>query len=731
MIVTGLALKNFCQHRELDVKLGGTLVGLIGRNGTGKSNFLKAIQFGFTGEVPGKNKDDLISWGAAAGSMRMLFTHDGKNGEIYRELHTNKAHLIYAGEQITGITKVNAEMAARFGVDNDIWKQAVFVRQEELHTILFTQPAQRRQSWQKLCGLGCANLVYDRMGKLLTGLKPMTDFTPLIESTQKLMAENTAKLEEANQAILQLQQSPASSVDGIDKQIKMLQAVVSAEQLCAVRNENWLGAVAEEQRQTLACNELCARLPNDPEAFARKLTADADNCQKQISQVEQYQRLTSELLNRQAQLMNLKDTIDRLKANPPLPLKEEEVKPFLTACLQTIGQLNGELEAVSKLLTAISSIGANTATVCPLCQQPIANATTLIGSLSARQADGMSKLRAINADYSKVSLEYDARRKAADNYGRQLEQMARSLEVASNDITRVSAELSAIGSPQADRQALVIAHSELRGQYTNLLQLTTQASTAKSVLQRLKELTLQRMEELSAAKNSRNAIVCDVLTVAAANDRLTQLSADLTVARKQQQELAAAESSVKAYQELLSRAQTAMAEIEQRRKAQAEYEKVVKTLTTAREWFHHTNGPHVVIKSALDDLTAGTQDFLRRFEAEFSISPDYEAACFRYFYNDGRPVSEGFAPVTELSGGQKVMLAVSFRLATYCMFAARLGLLTLDEPTIWLDAENVDSFCRMLGKVREIAAKMNLQILISTHEPGVANQVDSCVSFGG
>ena len=102
---------------------------------------------------------------------------------------------------------------------------------------------------------------------------------------------------------------------------------------------------------------------------------------------------------------------------------------------------------------------------------------------------------------------------------------------------------------------------------------------------------------------------------------------------------------------------------------------------------------------------------------------------FRYCYHDGRPMPEGFPTVDQLSGGEAVVLAVSFRLATYCLFAGRVGLLTLDEPTVYLDDKHIGQFCTLLSRVKEIATGMNLQIFVSTHEQAVIPFMDSVTNL--
>ena len=76
-----------------------------------------------------------------------------------------------------------------------------------------------------------------------------------------------------------------------------------------------------------------------------------------------------------------------------------------------------------------------------------------------------------------------------------------------------------------------------------------------------------------------------------------------------------------------------------------------------------------------------------------------------------------------------MQLAVSFRFGSYCMFANKLGLLSLDEPTVYLDDANVGRFCNLLERVKEVAQQMNLQVIIATHERAVMPFMDTVIDL--
>lgn len=101
----------------------------------------------------------------------------------------------------------------------------------------------------------------------------------------------------------------------------------------------------------------------------------------------------------------------------------------------------------------------------------------------------------------------------------------------------------------------------------------------------------------------------------------------------------------------------------------------------------------------------------------------------RVLFTDGRATPETPPTTDVLSGGEQVQLAVAFRLAIYTMFAGKLGLLSLDEPTAYLDDGNVDRFGVLLSQVRQIAKSMRVQVFMATHERSVLPHMDAVVDL--
>ena len=152
-------------------------------------------------------------------------------------------------------------------------------------------------------------------------------------------------------------------------------------------------------------------------------------------------------------------------------------------------------------------------------------------------------------------------------------------------------------------------------------------------------------------------------------------------------------------------------------------------LEKVRDWFSYQNGPRVLVRQVIDALTDDVNRFLGNFTAPFVVTPNDEDLGFIVEFTDGRDRPEKPQTTEVLSGGELVQLAVAFRFAVYTMFAGKLGLLSLDEPMAFLDADNIGRFGVFLMKVREITKNMNIQVFIATHQQVVIPHMDSVIDL--
>lgn len=72
---------------------------------------------------------------------------------------------------------------------------------------------------------------------------------------------------------------------------------------------------------------------------------------------------------------------------------------------------------------------------------------------------------------------------------------------------------------------------------------------------------------------------------------------------------------------------------------------------------------------------------------------------------------------SELSGGQRKLVALTYRLALMRLFTRGLNLAVLDEPTAYVDEDNVEAMRDALGSLDEFARGRGMTVFVATHEP--------------
>jgi exonuclease SbcC len=146
-------------------------------------------------------------------------------------------------------------------------------------------------------------------------------------------------------------------------------------------------------------------------------------------------------------------------------------------------------------------------------------------------------------------------------------------------------------------------------------------------------------------------------------------------------------------------------------------------LLKVRDLFHHSNLPRFVAHQNLNRLQAAINRFLEMFQTDFRVRADEGLSFIAEFLDHRRQAAE------RLSGGQKVILALAFRLAVNVMFAENIGLLALDEPTAFVDEHHIRGFEPVLQQLRAFSTSRGLQCVMITHERGLAPLFDAVISL--
>ena len=147
-----LEVDHVFQHKHLLLTFAPGTTGIIGRNGSGKSNFLETLYFSMTGKTGSDcTKEDMINWNSKTGHTRYKFEHVGQIFELKRNVHNSSATL--SGGSLPKPLKnaeANAFMEDVLGMSFDGLYKTCWTPQGELSSVLTMSHANRVAFFQRL-----------------------------------------------------------------------------------------------------------------------------------------------------------------------------------------------------------------------------------------------------------------------------------------------------------------------------------------------------------------------------------------------------------------------------------------------------------------------------------------------------------------------------------------------------------------------------------------------------
>lgn len=727
MLIRKITLVNYCQHEHRTIDVVGNLVAVVGHNGVGKSNFLGALQFALTGEQPDKNKSDLLHWGAKEGHVAVEFEQDGKPGRIERSVSSNKVTLEYDGVTTSGITNVAKEMTTHLHMDKDLVKQSVFVRQTEVDAIISakTEKRDREVAFQRLLGIDAAKVHKNLTDWLYSATKPISYDIQITEASQRL-GELESREVSADGEVKSAEHELAEFGEVDESQSANLAKAVAA-----------VARVLQAQDDVRTCSEVLAMRKADLDA-AKAAVADcgqnpghdiAELAGQELVLVDELRKIKAYDAARDA-LKQAQEALDLAYRQPHPP--DEDIATYTIAVESAQSQLAAIRADKALRAKAVAALDGATST-CPVCGKPLDEG--MVESMKQELSDLTSKEEQVLALLQTNSDTLAQRRNAITSW-RQSVAVAQSrfdaardaiVKCESSDLTRervdeVLAKVRLDWQAQRDYDMRIAHHrkaiedAELR---YGVAQKALDTANDRVVAADAEARKLCGDEAAADWANSKVAMDSIVAETDKRRARHTELRLAVERSKATRDEVAKSLETLK----------KTVASLKDAQKEQDELAKRLHVVERVKDWFHYTNGPRVLVTQVLGALTDDVNRFLGNFTAPFIVVPDPEQVGFRVQFTDGRDCPEDPPGTGVLSGGERVQLAVAFRLAIYGMFAGKLGLLSLDEPTAYLDDSNVDRFGVLLTKVKDIARNMNTQVFMATHERSVIPYMDSVIDL--
>jgi len=360
-------IENIRSHVKSTVPFARGFNCLVGGLGCGKSSILYAIDFALFGEPLGRSYDYLLREGADNGKVTVQFVQNAKSYKISRGLKKRGKGIsqdfdelkLFEGENLIASIKseaVEEQLKAITGLDKELFREIVWVRQEHLKELLDATPRERQRRLDELFGLSdyetaWSNLVgYQREYE---GERKAYEKDPDIVGMEKLNIEYNQTVEEFSLIEIELQET-AKKLNQAKKALE--DANLKLKKLEEVK------ALVEELKRKEA--QTLANLTNveDASAFLAEKIEEKKNFTDHLKQ---------RLNTTEAQIESYKAKLREIGASPDQPI--EALKQYLTTFDDQITSLKGEQEATLRGTREdqkrISSLSAENR--CPLCLQPL------------------------------------------------------------------------------------------------------------------------------------------------------------------------------------------------------------------------------------------------------------------------------------------------------------------------------------------------------------------------
>lgn len=714
MRIDRVILSNVGPHERLEVNFGAGIIGVVGANGSGKSTLINAIYAALTGDFSrlGDTKADAIYNNANGKSYVEVYgTHGGKSFAVHRGLKPNKTTMSFGDVEINMTRAANEELLLRLGVPKLIIDHYVFVDQWKMFGFLDQRESERAKVMQYLCRTEKAEQIYKAATAFVARHAASQIIDNSVELTQ-LADEQKAQLNAAGEKLDRLRsECPSSSICEVWEQLvndyRELSRAVSEEE--TARRER------QEARKRQAQSATKVRAA---QATHAELQAVADEWQKKSDKAKAIRSKLVPIaeLQEDQNIAEARHVIIQTRAataatnlarHTDIPSSDElrERREAAAYKLAVLAEKRKDLKA--DISHVSEDMGSRR---CSRCRQPV----------SAEIAESWSQEL---AGIDREMLTLDSERKWLNEIDRDLvesEAANTQLENSTSSLDKVRRQLSQLGA----------------GSFTVTIEqcdkaISTAKRHAKTVADALSELNASLVSsarcegQVKAARERSTAAKAQVellqKALSGAKEEAT-VKARLSQAKTLQQQVKIEESNVQNLKQQVGATLAAVDQLRARIATHRQRQARVELIADVADVFHWQRLPKQVAQDNLARLVFDINSTLELFRDPFTVAAT-EDLMFDVFF-PGKPAVKA----TQLSGGQKVVLAVAFRMALDRLFGTDVGMLFLDEPTAGLDADNVAYFHEAL---QVLSARMEgqRQVVVITHVHEFSDRFDSVVEI--
>ncbi|MEM1766755.1 MAG: SMC family ATPase [Candidatus Bathyarchaeia archaeon] len=367
MNIEAVELENIRSHVKTRVTFGKGFNCLVGGLGCGKSSILYAIDFALFGEPLGKSYEYLLREGATSGKVTLYFSHNGKRYKLVRGLRRVGKGIsqnfddlrLYQDGSLIASTKSDAveeQIKAITGLDKEIFREIIWVRQEHLKELLNMTPRERQRRLDELFGLSDYEIAWSNLAayqKEYEGEKRAYEKDSDIVGLQSLSTEYHRLVEELSLLEIDIQklskklEETRKTLEEVDRELKKLESLRES--------------IEELKRKEAQIQASLVSVEDSSATLAEKIDG------KKIA----IENLKQRIKNIQIQLEENRRRLKETGIVEDLPI--EKLRNYLLSFDEQIASLISDQEALLQSINTnqrrVASLSSESK--CPVCLQPL------------------------------------------------------------------------------------------------------------------------------------------------------------------------------------------------------------------------------------------------------------------------------------------------------------------------------------------------------------------------
>ncbi|MBC7113792.1 MAG: AAA family ATPase [Candidatus Methanomethyliales bacterium] len=231
------------------------------------------------------------------------------------------------------------------------------------------------------------------------------------------------------------------------------------------------------------------------------------------------------------------------------------------------------------------------------------------------------------------------------------------------------------------------------------------------------------MEELASKKQEYQEIMAKIDALAydegLHNKKQNEFDAKMQEKISIEKEVARLNGEIGQLSQEKESCESELRQLSEKEREKALVERFVKILEVIRSAFHKDGLQKLIRAKARPLLEKMTRDFFERFNLEFSdvqIDDDYNISVIG---------PAGVQSIDQISGGERVALAIALRLAIARVLSEKVETIIMDEPTTHLDEERRKELVNILNSFFREGGRVIPQMIVITHHSEIEDVADT------